>query len=216
MITPLPTPPSRQDPANFSTRADSFLGSLPAFVAEANALAVTVGNNTDTAVQQALDANAYKADAEDAAAIQLATANFVGNWSAQTGAAQLPRSVRHLGVFWALLNPLADITTSEPGITADWASINASSMLTQIMTSSVNPAIPGVRYICRNSAYTLTLPITMIKGQVFGFLNDTSQAAYVNTNGHKFRSQLPDNNEVLFQPRQGYDMTYEDASIGVY
>lgn len=38
MITALPTPPSRQDPTNFATRADDFLGSLPQFVTEANAL----------------------------------------------------------------------------------------------------------------------------------------------------------------------------------
>lgn len=39
-ITPLPTPPSTSDPANFNTRADAFLGALPAFVTEANAYAV--------------------------------------------------------------------------------------------------------------------------------------------------------------------------------
>lgn len=37
-ITPLPTPPSRQDPTNFATRADEFLGQLPQFATEANAL----------------------------------------------------------------------------------------------------------------------------------------------------------------------------------
>lgn len=36
-ITPLPTPPSTSDPTNFNTRADAFLGALPAFVTEANA-----------------------------------------------------------------------------------------------------------------------------------------------------------------------------------
>lgn len=37
-ITALPTPPSRNDPANFATRADAFLAALPTFVSEANAL----------------------------------------------------------------------------------------------------------------------------------------------------------------------------------
>lgn len=41
-ITPLSTPPSRQDPANFSSRADTFLGELPTFATEANALALEV------------------------------------------------------------------------------------------------------------------------------------------------------------------------------
>lgn len=36
-ITPLPTPPSRTDPVNFSARADAFLAALPTMVAEFNA-----------------------------------------------------------------------------------------------------------------------------------------------------------------------------------
>lgn len=41
-ITPLPTPPTRQDPTNFATRADSFLAALPTFATEANAAASTI------------------------------------------------------------------------------------------------------------------------------------------------------------------------------
>lgn len=37
-ITPLPAPPSRTDPSNFSARADAFLGALPALAAEINLL----------------------------------------------------------------------------------------------------------------------------------------------------------------------------------
>jgi hypothetical protein len=43
-ITPLPTPPSRSDPANFADRGDAFLGALPTFTTEANALAVDVND----------------------------------------------------------------------------------------------------------------------------------------------------------------------------
>lgn len=41
-ITALPTPPSREDPTNFSERADTFLLALPVFTSEANALQVDV------------------------------------------------------------------------------------------------------------------------------------------------------------------------------
>ena len=45
-ITPLPTPvPSRTDPANFAARGDTFLGALPTFATEANALADEVNAN---------------------------------------------------------------------------------------------------------------------------------------------------------------------------
>lgn len=44
-ITPLPTPPSRNDPTNFATRADAFMAALPAFATETNAVAVEVDND---------------------------------------------------------------------------------------------------------------------------------------------------------------------------
>lgn len=64
-ITPLPTPPSRDDPTNFSARGDAFLGALPAFANEANALAVDV--NADAASADA-DATTATTKAQEAAA----------------------------------------------------------------------------------------------------------------------------------------------------
>lgn len=82
-ITPLPTPPTRQDPANFSARGDAFLGALPQFQAEANALASEVSTkntetsaNADTALSSANSASASAAiaaikaqEAQDSAAL---------------------------------------------------------------------------------------------------------------------------------------------------
>lgn len=45
MITALPTPPTRSDPATFATRADAFLTALLTFVTEANDLAVSMNLN---------------------------------------------------------------------------------------------------------------------------------------------------------------------------
>jgi hypothetical protein len=47
-ITALPSPPSRTDPTNFSSEGDAFLGALPTFVTEANALAVAMNLNDTT------------------------------------------------------------------------------------------------------------------------------------------------------------------------
>lgn len=49
-ITALPTPPSKQDPTNFNDRADAFLGALPLFQTEANALQVSVNTSETNAV----------------------------------------------------------------------------------------------------------------------------------------------------------------------
>lgn len=47
-ITPLPTPPLRSDPLNFAARGDDFLGALPKFQVEANALAAAMNLNSTT------------------------------------------------------------------------------------------------------------------------------------------------------------------------
>ncbi len=47
-ITPLPTPPSTNDPANFAAKADALLAALPDFVDEANATAAAMNLNSTT------------------------------------------------------------------------------------------------------------------------------------------------------------------------
>lgn len=47
-ITPLPTPPSTNDPANFATKADALLAALPEFVTETNATAAAMNLNSTT------------------------------------------------------------------------------------------------------------------------------------------------------------------------
>jgi hypothetical protein len=53
MITALPTPPSRADSTTFSSRADAFLGALPTFATEANALAEQVNEDSVIAANAA-------------------------------------------------------------------------------------------------------------------------------------------------------------------
>jgi hypothetical protein len=84
-ITPLPTPPSRDDPTNFSARGDAFLGALPTFATEANALA--------------LDLNTDAATAEAAAVAAVGAANYRGDYSAIT-TYQVGQSVSNAGKVW--------------------------------------------------------------------------------------------------------------------
>lgn len=62
-ITPLGTPPSRQDPANFSDRADAFMAQLPTFATEANALAADVNSKQVTASSAATTATTKAGEA---------------------------------------------------------------------------------------------------------------------------------------------------------
>jgi hypothetical protein len=73
-ITALPTPPSRTDAANFSARADAFLGALPTFGTEANALAVEVnGYATNAAASAATAVNAPGTSATSTTSLAIAT-----------------------------------------------------------------------------------------------------------------------------------------------
>ena len=85
-ITTLPSPPSRQDPANFADEADAFLGALPDFGDEANALASYVDGVAATVDS---DAAAAAASASAAATSETNAANSAtaaANSAASAGA----------------------------------------------------------------------------------------------------------------------------------
>jgi hypothetical protein len=71
-VSALPTPPSRDDPSNFAGRADAFLGALPTFRTEANALA---SNAYANAVEAEADATTATTQAAAAAASAAAASN---------------------------------------------------------------------------------------------------------------------------------------------
>lgn len=109
-ITPLPPAPQRVDsPDDFITKSDTWVDALAAFTTETNALAVEVSEDAVSADTSAL--------------ISASNANFVGEWGDQTGEALVPYSVFHNTKTWQLLNDLADVTLSEPGVTGDWVEI---------------------------------------------------------------------------------------------
>ncbi|MDD9726148.1 hypothetical protein PVV74_11835 [Roseovarius sp. SK2] len=77
-ITPLPTPPSRdQDSETFTTNADAFLAALPDFATEANAL-------QDDVNSKATAAAASQAAAESAETVAVGAANYKGDYDAGT------------------------------------------------------------------------------------------------------------------------------------
>ena len=88
-ITLLPTPPSRQDPANFNVRADEFLGALPAFGTEANSLATDVNNKQVTASNAATTATSSASKATAKALEALSSANDAATSASNANAAKL-------------------------------------------------------------------------------------------------------------------------------
>jgi hypothetical protein len=137
-ITPLPTPPSRDDPANFATRADAFLAALPGFATEANSLANTVNSDMAAAALSAAQADGFAQLAQTngaeqtqlaqnfaqasavSASISSASANFKGIWSNLTGSQNIPASVFHSGNYWVLTQSTSNIALDEPGVSSKW------------------------------------------------------------------------------------------------
>lgn len=167
MITPLPQPPSRQDPSNFSTRADAFLGALPTFGTEANALATDVNQDATAAAVSASD-SATSASAANAAAnvtkwvsgttytegqVTWSPSTFLSYRRKVTGAGTTDPSAD--GTNWALIAGTGNV------------SLDAVQTLTNKSLSSVNNTLTvdgtnkvGFREIPQNSqsvAYTLVL-----------------------------------------------------------
>lgn len=83
-ITPLPLPPSRQDPTNFGVRADEFLGALPAFATEANALAADVSNKQVIASNAATTATTQANNAGTSANNAATSAQLADDWANKT------------------------------------------------------------------------------------------------------------------------------------
>lgn len=78
-ITALPTPPSRDDPANFASQADTFLAALPTFATEANALASDVNTDAANAASSAAAAAAASGASKWVSGTTYAEGNLV--WS---------------------------------------------------------------------------------------------------------------------------------------
>ena len=117
-MTPLPSPPSRQDPDTFVARGDALLGALPAFVTEANELQ--------------LDVEAAAAIAEAAAAVKN-TDQYKGVYSAGT-TYTVGQSVKYGGSYWLANKTNLGITPTEG---ADWANTASNSLPITVESGNV-------------------------------------------------------------------------------
>lgn len=97
-----------------------FNSEVPEFFQAWSNINLQLQQNFDITYDNAQLAEAAAAAAAASEANSAATANNVGAWSEQTGAASPPLSVTHSGSVWILNEAIADITASEPGVSGDW------------------------------------------------------------------------------------------------
>lgn len=104
---------SGQTQSEFSGNVDDLLTYMPTLTADWN---TAVGEfNTDIG-----QFNSDFVDAKAARDAAVAAADYVGEWSAQSGSSPKGISVSHEGATYRLKVDLADISTVEPGVTANW------------------------------------------------------------------------------------------------
>lgn len=183
------------------------------FMTQLIALVTSAYNNAVEAFSGATIATSAAITATTAASVSLGASNFKGDWSSLTGALAKPASVRYGGRFWLLLNNLANVTTSTPGVSADWAALDAGVAVTQSVTSNTT-AIAGVTYLLE-SGVVLTLPTTFIKGDFIG-IRKLSTAVRPSVD---FGSTPLWGNAVgvliLDAPAASLDLRYENATWGM-
>lgn len=164
-ITALPTPPSRQDPTNFNDRADAFLGALPLFQSEANALQTNVNTSEVNAVNSA-----------DAV---LAATNIV-KWVSGT-------TYANGAVVWSPINGLGyrRITASGSGTTdpsadsTNYKQVNG----TGDVSTSGNQTIAGVKTFSNGIVGNVTGSVTgNVTGDVSGNAGTVTNGVYTTGN----------------------------------
>ncbi|NDC86786.1 MAG: hypothetical protein EB088_14395, partial [Betaproteobacteria bacterium] len=115
-ITALPTPPSRNDPTNFATRADAFLAALPTFATEASALQADVNSKQSLATNSASAAVAAQA----AAAATANTTQWVSGTTYALGA-----TVWSPITYSSYRRKIAGAGTTDPSVdTTNWIKIS--------------------------------------------------------------------------------------------
>lgn len=202
-ITPIPafsgTPPNRNQPqsefntnvANWVSYTTTIQTNLNTFGTEANALAVEVGGYKDLALTYSNNAAASATAALTSQNLAAASADFKGAWSSLTGALNKPASVFHNGSFWALLNNLANVTTSTPSVTnTDWQFVSGTRWQDAATTSGVITKNAMLPIVATGSSVDRQIPAGMVAGDFIVVSNSvlSTQQVRITNNGYTIYS----------------------------
>lgn len=161
-----------------------------------------------TATQVAIDSAATAAiGAADAA---LAASNFKGLWVDLAGPLNKPACVKHGGRFWLLLNNLANVAASEPGVSADWTSTDAGVLVQEITASTA--MVPGVRYVVKTPGVTLSAPAVLLAGDRLSAVDASGGGFLVNWAAHTIKSVTPES-PMRVPALRGFDVTNSGSTL---
>lgn len=181
-IEPTPAPAVPQYPAlgspTFNQEAYASGTALPGVTQWIEGTAQEVFVNAGISSGSAVTAVQAAADAASVQSVVLATANFAGVWADMSGPLNRPACVKHNGRFWMLLNNLANVAASQPGVSADWTSLDAGRVTARITANTT--AVAGVYYVAATAGITLTVPTNFAKNDYIGGRNASGGNCNIN------------------------------------
>jgi len=204
--------PSRSldDQVAFDTKTDTYLNWLATFRDWLATFTGWVGTFTAELATTQDQVQTSALAATDAAAAALAASNFKGLWASLAGPLAKPACVKHDGRFWMLLNNLADVSTSTPGVSADWTSIDAGNVI-QVVT--VNTTMqPGITYVVAAADVTLQAPVALLTGDRLIARSIVAGAFLADWNGHSVKSD-PQTLPMSIPAFMGFDLTYTGSTL---
>lgn len=205
----VPEYPQLGDPA-FNTKAYTFGSTMAAIVAWIGGAVSNAWNNALAAFEAAAAAVAAAVSASTAASQAVAAANFKGLWPSMTGPLNKPACVKHNGRFWMLLNNLADVTTSQPGVSADWTSLNVGQVSARI--GSNTNAVSGVFYIATTAGITLTIPAGFTADDFVGGRNASGGGCFINWGAYTVSGETPE--APMSWPNRGrFNAVYDGSTF---
>lgn len=176
--------------ANYNDLAYAAGSTQPTAFARQHEIAESGYTNALSAQESAQSAASSASQAASVQDTVLAAANFKGLWASLTGALSKPACVKHNGRFWMLLNNLANVATSEPGISADWTSLDSGGV-TQTITADTT-AVPGVYYVAATAGITLSVPAGFTAGSTLAGRNVSGGDCYINWGSNTVAGQTPE------------------------
>lgn len=196
MTTPI-TPPEVIQPSpwpalgspNYNAEAYAAGTSLPTAFSRLGDLAENVAINAQIGHDNSVTAAQAAQLAQDARDAASGAANFKGLWSMLGGPLNKPASVKHNNRIWLLLNNLADVAASEPGVSADWTSGDSGELLQIVNANTAVQA--GPVYVAETAGVTLTLPAGLQPGDVIHIRNATAASIYVNCGAYTVKGKTP-------------------------
>lgn len=216
MLPPAPQP--TDPPALFDTRAAAFVAAQVLQTPGMNKLAedtytnaLAAGEKAAASAQSASDAAGFAAQAADTASVVAGAANFKGVWNDMPpGPISKPASVKHKGRFWLLLNNLANVKASEPGVTADWTSLDSGRVIQRISANTT--AVPGVFYEADTAGITLTYGPGWLQGDETGGRNASSGPCFIAWGGYTIANLVPDA-PMIWPPLGRFESTYSGVTF---